>query len=129
MNSRFFSSPIYPVNTGVSNDAERVGSPDEQSDIRDHSDTAPDIAALVRATNFRARNDGSASRPVARQPPHGPPQPPATSMTSLSVAGASGAIGFAAASLLYGIVDLVPAMLSSWLTSRYADQPQAMPSA
>ena len=51
-----------------------------------------------------------------------------------------GAIGFAAASLLYGsrgpdtgvmqfvlygIVGLVPAMLSSWLTHKYADTPQA----
>ena len=51
-----------------------------------------------------------------------------------------GAIGFAAASLLYGsrgpdtgvmqfvlygIVGLVPAMLSSWLTQKYADTPQA----
>ena len=51
-----------------------------------------------------------------------------------------GAIGFAVASLLYGsrgpdtgplqfvlygIVGLVPAMLSSWLTHRYADTPQA----
>jgi hypothetical protein len=51
-----------------------------------------------------------------------------------------GAIGFAAASLLYGsrgpdtgvmqfviygIVGLVPAMLTSWLTHRYADTPQA----
>ena len=51
-----------------------------------------------------------------------------------------GAIGFAAASLLYGsrgpnagvlqfvlygIVGLVPAMLSSWLAHRYADTPQA----
>jgi hypothetical protein len=49
-------------------------------------------------------------------------------------------IGFAAASLygsrgpdtgvmqfvLYGIVGLAPAMLSSWLTHRYADQPQAV---
>ena len=52
-----------------------------------------------------------------------------------------GAIGFAASSLLYGsrgpdtgvmqfvlygIVALVPAMLSSWLTHRYADTPQAV---
>ena len=52
-----------------------------------------------------------------------------------------GAIGFAAASLLYGsrgpdtgvmqfvlygIVGLVPAMLSSWLTHRYAETPQAV---
>ena len=52
-----------------------------------------------------------------------------------------GAIGFAAASLLYGsrgpdtgvlqfvlygIVGLVPAMLSSWLTHRYADAPRAV---
>ena len=51
-----------------------------------------------------------------------------------------GAIGFAAASLLYGsrgpdagvmqfvlygVVGLVPAMLSSWLTHKYADTPQA----
>ncbi len=51
-----------------------------------------------------------------------------------------GAIGFATASLLYGsrgpdagalqfvlygIVGLVPAMLSSWLAHRYADAPQA----
>ena len=51
-----------------------------------------------------------------------------------------GAIGFAVASLLYGsrgpdtgalqlvlygIVGLVPAMLSSWLTHRYTDTPQA----
>ena len=51
-----------------------------------------------------------------------------------------GAIGFASASLLYGsrgpdtgvmqfvlygIGGLVPAMLSSWLTHRYADTPQA----
>ena len=51
-----------------------------------------------------------------------------------------GAIGFAVASLLYGsrgpdagalqfvlygIVGLVPAMLSSWLAHRYADAPQA----
>jgi Family of unknown function (DUF5413) len=51
-----------------------------------------------------------------------------------------GAIGFAAASLLYGsrgpdagvlqfvlygLVGLVPAMLSSWLAHRYADTPQA----
>jgi multisubunit Na+/H+ antiporter MnhB subunit len=51
-----------------------------------------------------------------------------------------GVIGFAAASLLYGsrgpdtgvmqfalygIVGLVPAMLSSWLTHRYAETPQA----
>ena len=51
-----------------------------------------------------------------------------------------GVIGFATASLLYGsrgpdtgvmqfvlygIVGLVPAMLSSWLTHRYADTPQA----
>ena len=51
-----------------------------------------------------------------------------------------GAIGFATASLLYGsrgpdtgvmqfvlygIVGLVPAMLSSWLAHRYADTPQA----
>ncbi|MEH2614022.1 DUF5413 family protein [Bradyrhizobium sp. AZCC 1693] len=51
-----------------------------------------------------------------------------------------GAIGFAAASLLYGsrgpdtgvmqfvlygIVGMVPAMLSSWLTHRYAETPQA----
>ena len=55
-----------------------------------------------------------------------------------------GAIGFAAASLLYGsrgpdtgvmqfllygIAGLVPAMLSCWLTHRYADQPQAVHSA
>jgi len=52
-----------------------------------------------------------------------------------------GAIGFAAASLLYGsrgpdtgvmqfvlygVVGLVPAMLSSWLTHKYADTPQAV---
>jgi hypothetical protein len=52
-----------------------------------------------------------------------------------------GAIGFAAASLLYGsrgpdtgvmqfvlygIGGLVPAMLSSWLTHRYAETPQAV---
>jgi len=51
-----------------------------------------------------------------------------------------GAIGFAAASLLYGsrgpdtgalqfvlygIVGMVPAMLSSWLAHKYADEPQA----
>ena len=51
-----------------------------------------------------------------------------------------GAIGFATASLLYGsrgpdtgvmqfvlygVVGLVPAMLSSWLTHRYGDTPQA----
>ena len=51
-----------------------------------------------------------------------------------------GAIGFATASLLYGsrgpnagalqfalygLVGLVPAMLSSWLAHRYADAPQA----
>jgi len=51
-----------------------------------------------------------------------------------------GALGFAAASLLYGsrgpdtgalqfvlygIVGLVPAMLSSWLAHKYADEPQA----
>ena len=50
-----------------------------------------------------------------------------------------GAIGFAVASLLYGsrgpdtgalqfvlygLVGLVPAMLSSWLTHRYADAPR-----
>jgi hypothetical protein len=33
-----------------------VRSPDERSEIRDHSDTAPDIASLIRATGF-ARND------------------------------------------------------------------------
>jgi hypothetical protein len=27
--------------------------------------------------------------------------------------------------VLYGFVGLVPAMLSSWLTHRYAEQPQA----
>ena len=52
-----------------------------------------------------------------------------------------GAIGFATASLLYGsrgpntgalqfvlygIVGMVPAMLSSWLAHRYADAPQAV---
>jgi hypothetical protein len=51
-----------------------------------------------------------------------------------------GAIGFAAASLLYGsrgpdtgalqfvlygVVGMVPAMLSSWLAHKYADEPQA----
>jgi len=51
-----------------------------------------------------------------------------------------GALGFAAASLLYGsrgpdtgalqfvlygIVGMVPAMLSSWLAHKYADEPQA----
>ena len=54
-----------------------------------------------------------------------------------------GAIGFAAAELLYGsrgpdsgavqfllygIVGLVPAMLSSWLAHKYADEPQPVPS-
>lgn len=53
------------------------------------------------------------------------------------------AIGFAASSLLYGsrgpdtgttqfllygAVGMVPAMLSSWLAHRYADEPQAVPS-
>jgi len=33
-----------------------VRSPDERSDIRDHSNTAPDIASLIQATSF-ARND------------------------------------------------------------------------
>ena len=54
-----------------------------------------------------------------------------------------GAVGFAAAELLYGsrgpdsgalqfvlygIVGLVPAMLSSWLAHKYADEPQPVPS-
>ena len=54
-----------------------------------------------------------------------------------------GAIGFATAELLYGsrgpdsgavqfvlygIVGLVPAMLSSWLAHKYADEPQPVPS-
>ena len=30
--------------------------------------------------------------------------------------------------LLYGIVGLVPAMLSSWLAHKYADEPQPVPS-
>ena len=36
----------------------------------------------------------------------------------------SGAVQF----LLYGIVGLVPAMLSSWLAHKYADEPQPVPS-
>jgi hypothetical protein len=52
-------SPRYGLLRFARNDVERVvshrqhdrvRSPDERSDIRDHSHTAPDIAALIRAT-------------------------------------------------------------------------------
>ena len=32
----------------------QLRSPDERSDIRDHSHTAPDIAVLIRATSWSA---------------------------------------------------------------------------
>ena len=35
-----------------------------------------------------------------------------------------GAIAFAASALLYGLVGMVPTMLSSWLAHLYADAPQ-----
>jgi len=41
-------------------------SPDERSDIRDHANTAPDIAALIRATKRRRASEPD-RRPVQAQ--------------------------------------------------------------
>ena len=58
----------------VERSARSVRSPDERSDIRDHFETAPDIASLIRATSYpsstRAPKDGSfAALTMTRQIP------------------------------------------------------------
>jgi len=43
-------------------------SPDERSDIRDHSNTAPDIASLIRATGPRLRANTCCAWPRVGNP-------------------------------------------------------------